>query len=253
MTPEVARYFRGELREARAQVLLDSEAFEAIVFVLERLGRVLKPEGKGLGHFGGVFCRLAELSPLAFELPEAFPDYHLSFARILDLVREGRNAAVHEGALARHVTNHAVEIALILEDALMPIESRVGEFMVRGPLTAAPWQPLSFVRQALLANSFSYLPVKLEDATDTPWRLVSDASIAKYLRAAGSGQDREQRLRTLLRDAIKSKLLHIDTPRCVRPEHEVADVLANLTSLPILVVANQPEELLGIVTAFDLL
>ena len=73
-------------------------------------------------------------------------------------LKDGRNDALHQGACARHLANHAVQLALVLEDALMPSEPKVSDFMVRDAICAAHWQPISFVRQQMLANSFSYLP-----------------------------------------------------------------------------------------------
>ena len=80
--------------------------------------------------------------------------------------------------------------------------------MVRSPVTAEPWQPLSFVRQLMLTNSFSILPVLMPDG----WRVVTDAQVAAYLRAGAGPDDRKRRLGT---DAdrptrIKYKKLKID-------------------------------------------
>ena len=33
---------------------------------------------------------------------------------------------------------------------------QVSDFMVRNPVCASMWQPLSFIRQSMLVNSFSY-------------------------------------------------------------------------------------------------
>ena len=104
----------------------------------------------------------------------------------------------------------------------------------------------------MLANSYSYLPVKLEAIKNQPWRLVSDVAVAEYLRAAGPSE-RKKRLRTSLRDAATTGLLRLDTPKCVAPEHRVADLVSNLAHLPILVIGDRSDELIGIVTAFDLL
>ena len=70
------------------------------------------------------------------------------------------NDALHQGAFARHLTIHAIDLALILEDALRSFEEpRVSDYMVRNPLFAELWQPIGFIRQQMLANSFSFLPV----------------------------------------------------------------------------------------------
>jgi CBS domain-containing protein len=253
LTPEEKRFFREQLRRARAQVLGDSESFESIVRVIEQLGRFLKPGGNGFAKFRQVLGDVASRSALSQEVPKQFPGYHLPFPSLFERVREGRNSAVHEGAAARHLTTHALELALILEDALMPEELTVSEFMVRGPVVAAPWQPVSFVRQQFLTNSFSYLPVRLSSETDESWRLVSDVAVAALLAGATSEDERRRRLTIRLREAVTIGLLKLDTPVCVPAHYQVRELVPQLTSVPALVVAESTGELVGIVTPFDLL
>lgn len=44
---------------------------------------------------------------------------------LYDLVEQGRNEALHQGAFARHLAEHAIELALALEDALANGDRRV--------------------------------------------------------------------------------------------------------------------------------
>ena len=99
---------------------------------------------------------------------------------LYDLVKDARNDALHQGAFARHLTSHAIELALVLEDALRRrLDSPVvGDYMVRNHVCAELWQPISFIRQQMLANSFSFLPVK---SSGRDWCLISDLDIATYL------------------------------------------------------------------------
>lgn len=255
-----AIYFRDILRHARATAQKDVEAFDAIVVSLERIGMYLLERAAMLGGSRTCLTQLAEGSPLAVQIPEAFPEYHLSFASLYELVRVGRNAAVHEGALARHVTVHAVEIALILEDALMNGADTVGDYMVRGPVCAAPWHPLSFIRQTLLINSFSYLPVLFGDGDteqehDRGWKLLSDLAIARYLRRATSEEDRRRRLARSLKDAIADDpdTVRLEPARICDPRDKIGDVLQDAAHLPVLVSGSAPDEVVGIITPFDLL
>src|ERR1700757_614277 len=80
-----------------------------------------------------------------------------------------RNDALHQGAFARYLTKHAIELAILLEDALSN---------GLDPLARETWQPIAFLRQLMLANSYSYLPVF---RNDNQWWIVSDAAIAAYL------------------------------------------------------------------------
>ena len=210
--PYAARlHLRDQLRSARAMVLKDAEAFDAVVHVVERIGRLLRPKGTGMGQFKDAVCAVAAGSSLAEDVPNAFPEVHSRFDTLYELVREARNSAIHEGALARNLTARTIELALILEDALMPEPATASDFMVRGPVTAEPWQPLSFIRQTLLANSFSYLPVRFGDE---PWCLISDHALANYL--AG---DRRARMREALIHA-KGQGLALDQAVVVGLEEE---------------------------------
>jgi len=109
--------FSDELREARENALRDSEAFDGIVHVVERLGSFLR----------GKITHLEEI-------PGQRPDLHVPFSLLYKLVREARNDALHQGAFARRLTGHAIELSLVLEDALRrSLESPVvGDYMVRG-------------------------------------------------------------------------------------------------------------------------
>ena len=185
MNREATLHFRDELRTARAAALRDAETYQEIVLTLERLGAYLFGTMANLGRYKNDIVKLAEHSPMASEVPSILPDLHASFVQKYEIVRKGRNAAVHEGAFARHLTVNAVELSLVLEEAIMHGYNRVGDFMVWNPACAFMWQPLSFIRQTMLANSFSHLPVPVSVDTTSEWRLVSDSELARYLRVDG--------------------------------------------------------------------
>jgi len=190
---EAARYFRDQLREGRAAALRDAEGFQEILFALERLGglppqsigRWRLPERDSRGgwclSFGrGCSCRLPVLA-----------------RTILAVVQVGERCSQRcfaPGALARHLTNSAVQVAFVLEDALMSNQNMAGDYMVREPVCASLWQPLSFIRQKILANSFTYLPVWCS----TDWRLLSEYQLARYLREG----DRKKRLASTLKKGV---------------------------------------------------
>lgn len=245
----VARYFRDQLRHARAIALRDAEAFDAVVVVVERLGRYVSKRGHGLGAYAKQLNRLADASPLAATLPSIWPAYHTPFSHLFELVKEGRNMAVHEGALARHLTAHAVELALVLEDALVRDTRTVADFMVRGPVTAEPWQPLSFIRQRMLVDSFTYLPVHMAKR----WWLVSDASLAAYLRGAADRETHRARLQEALEKTVADGGIALTEAKVVAPNAPISEVLDPLRGAPMLVISENTGELLGILTPFDLL
>jgi len=169
---------------------------------------------------------------------------------LYDLVKDARNYALHQGACARYLTGHAIELALVLEDALRrsldaPV---VGDYMVRHPVCAELWQPLSFIRQQMLANSFSYLPVKSDAGV---WCLVSDLDIATYLGTDAT--ERKPRLAQSLRAAHIP--LQATTPCTIDIPLEEALLRLSKEKRPLLVCRQDQDEqvLIGIVTAFDLL
>lgn len=197
-THQARRHFLGELRSARAQAQKNAEDFSDLLFAIERLGAFVSVDSggdaarglKGLGDYELALGELAQFSSLGgHPLEERSRRWHSTFDTLFNIVREARNSALHEGAKARHLAEHAIELTLILEEALrrMPEELRtVGDLMVRSPVVAEEWQPVSFVRQAMLTNSFSFLPIFL----DGTWKLLSDHFVAYYLNKAPSNNQR---------------------------------------------------------------
>jgi len=125
MTREPAIAFANQLRSARLAALGDAEAFDGIIHVVERIGSYLSKERLGdLGKVGSLYnygkelLDLASNSGVAIETPEQFSVLLTPFGRLYDLVTVARNDALHQGAFARHLTGHVIELAIILEDAL---------------------------------------------------------------------------------------------------------------------------------------
>jgi CBS domain-containing protein len=252
----VALQFRDDLRSARAAVLKNAEAFEHIVFVLERLGVYLTRRIDSLREYCQSLTGKARRSPLGSDLAPPLSSWHASFDSLYEMVREARNDALHEGAYARHLTAHAVELALILEDALMEKAVQARDFMVRKPVQAHQWQPISSVRREMLENAFSFLPVLLEEAGATSWSFVSDLALARYLRVSGSGE-RKARLATTLGEAVSCGAVRLKRPEVCQPEDPVTRVLQILEASagrPVLVIGEAgSHDLRGIVTSYDLL
>jgi hypothetical protein len=244
-------YFRDLFRDARSVALKDAEGFDATFFALERFGRFLLESEGNLGKYKEDISDKAKDSPLAGEIPIAWPDFHTRFNDLYDQLQVARNSAFHEGAVARHITSHAVLLSMILEDALMKNRHRIGDFMVRMPACACMWHPLSFIRQTLLANSFSYLPVNNGTEAEPDWKLISDCALAGFLRAGGDSE-RKKRLSMTLRDALKSGISLIP-PYICHSDTTVQEVITSCEHHPVLIVSADNKQLLGIATAFDVL
>lgn len=245
-----ARAFRLELQAARENAIKDAEAFDGIIHVIERLGILLSGKVAALGKFGPCLKALAGISPLANVMPR---EQHTPFDLLYDMVTQSRNDALHIGAFARHLTTHAIELALVLEDALrikMNMNKTVSDFMIRNPVCAHLWQPVSFVRQIMLTNSFSYLPVRDDDGK---WRLVVDLEIARYL------QTRSNRNVCLATPLENAEGITLPEAKRVCVTNSVEEALERLNDetfkgQPLLVFRNDTcNELEGILTSFDLL
>jgi CBS domain-containing protein len=260
MTREPAIAFANQLRAARLAALGDAEAFDGIVHVVERLGSYLSKELLGdkgeygtLYRYAGKLKDLAANSGMALKTPDQFRNLLTPFETLYKLVTVARNDALHQGAFARHLTKHVIELAIILEDALRThMNLVVTDFMVRNPVCAEPWQPVGFIRQQMLANSYSYLPVLCRKGD---WRVVSDAAVAIFLGSARERGDRTKLLASTLEEAEQASVpLKLTPAKFVDEQTPLDDALKRLTEPPILLVQNPDGTgLLGILTAFDLL
>jgi CBS domain-containing protein len=270
-------YFRDLFRDARAKALSNSESFQDILFSLEKMGMFL-------------FIKRAEQDakykkdlqkPSLFTLGSSYrcvikelisPSNSIQFSELYDIVLDGRNDAMHQGAYARHLTDNCVQLALIIEDALMSsMERKVSNYMVRNVVQALPWQPISFIRQQMLSNSFSYIPLLVNSSSEmdskTKWVLLSDAHLTRYLadskinKYEKSNKDikneRHERLVTIVEDAIKQNPFDTEdiSAKTCKPDDTVDDVLEKIENgKPVIVIDGEDiERIVGIVTAFDLI
>lgn len=249
LTPNAALGHRDQLRVAREQATADAEGFMTVLFAIERFGTAIVGRAAALGEYRAELVAFAEKSPLASLIPNAHREHLTPFESLFYLVRVARNDAMHQGAFARHLTSHAVELSIVLEDALMPDGQIVADYMVKGVVCAELWQPLAFLRQAMLANSFSCLPVRLDDMS---WALVSDAALASALRQSSPG--RNAALGVTLEEAINCGLIATEQPVILAPTSRVSDVLRKISARPALVLhPEHPSEIIGIIAAFDLM
>lgn len=255
---EEALHFRDQFRGARMVALRDAEAFHEILYTLERLGYLLKGEEGNLRRYQKPIEAVAEASVLSVEVPTLHRDWHTPFSKIYDLVEISRNDALHQGAFARNLTVHATQLTLVLEDALTNKATTIGDYMVREPVCAFPWQPVSFVRQQMLANSFSCLPTQWETEQRTGWKLVSDFRLAQYLRVSDDprGNKRRERMAKPVREAADEGNLVLEGAASCSSSAPVEEALRLFSGdgRPLLVHhPMDPERLMGIVTAYDLL
>ena len=175
-----------------------------------------------------------------------------------DLVSESRNDALHQGAYARHLTSHCVELSLILEDALiMTIDAAtVADFMIKDIVYAELWHPLAYIRQIMLANSFSCLPFRFsknKSKDDEQFYLISDQDLARVLQVSRS--ERNNRLGMTLEKAIDDNFIKPSEAKtilhsaclesvCQKPDSKFFVVMRDLTNI---------NSAVGLITPFDIL
>lgn len=249
LSQESSNFFRLQLQTARENALKDAEAFDEIIHVVDRLGSFCTNKIGALGEYSNHLTDLSRLSPLAEEIPNQWRTVHIPFKELLDIVKDSRNDAFHIGAFARHLTKHSIELSLILEDALrMSLDSNlISDYMIQNPVFAQLWQPVSLVRQQMLSNSFTYLPIQDKD---NQWCLISDIEVARYLQGI-SKTERKVRLAKSIKDATEIELY---PATCALSCTTVNSIMEKFDGKPILVFENEPySNITGILTAFDLL
>lgn len=249
MDAEVGLFFMTELRNARAAALRDAEQFDKLLFAFERLGAYLFGRQASLAKYAACIALLASRAP-GYTVYADRREFHTPFPALYEIVRTGRNGAMHEGAYARHLVSHAIQLAIVLEDALKSKMIAVTDFMVRAPVTAAPWHPLSFVRQVMLMNSFSFIPVRGVGIRPDEWQLISDLELARFL-SPGGDKLVKQRLSLAVTDAAQQGL-ELTQPVVLEPEADRASALRRLDGNAGVVV-GVTRDILGIITPFDLL
>ncbi len=248
-TPQ-KQFYRDQLRSARAVALADAEGFQAVLHSLELIGQQLVRKVLDLGGYKDALSSLADDSPVSADIPSEWPGCHTTFRALYNELRQARNDAVHQGSHARTLTDHAVELTIIPEDALMSDAAKILQFMVRDVVEAKLWHPVSYGRQQMLMHSVSYIPVRRE----TTWWLIPEYSMAQYLRGAPSKNVRKKGLATCVRDAVEANELLLLQADTVAPEDPIAETLQRIGAHPILVVDPAHEDVLaGLLTSSDVL
>lgn len=243
-------YYRDQFRNARYQALLNSEDFRSLLFVLESFGGYLaglfKSNDWGLANLKKYLKAFISDSPYLYDIPKKYPAHHCEFDFLYKFVRNTRNEYVHGGVYARQKTRFILELCLIFESKLNELDMKASNYAVSGVTTAELWQPISLIKKEMLINSYSYLPVYVNEE----WKLVSDFNLAVYLRKSKNRKESETLQQALNNENDKLKLESVEY---LKPNKDISDIKLKDTK-PILVVdEDNPEKLYGLFTAFDLL
>lgn len=239
---EKRKYCLALLRDARSLILRDAESFHEAATVLEQIGQVW---GRKIYH--GMAGYEAALQSFSND-PKADK---IRISRLLNVVSNARNMAVHEGAWARHLSSRLIDLFLILEEAIMTEMTTAEDVMVRNPVIAESWHMVAQARREMLANSFSYLPI----FHGNRWRIIADADIAHYLGKSSSKKVRDKLLEANLGELIDNKEIDPTDADTCAPGATIPEMLKTMGHLPVLVVTETRgrNQLVGIVSPFDLL
>ena len=178
----------------------------------------------------------------------------MSFDRLYEGVRKARNDLAHTGTEAALAGRNAGALAVVLMGALaMAARGKEGlaveDVMVSNPTCAQTWQTLADVRRTMLVNDYSVLPIS-DGAQANQWRCVEAKRLAAYLLDPKNRGDREK-LELGAALGCRTPLPTLDTP-AVLPCTLVERAMEELPAIVVRPVGNK-REIVGIVTAFDLL
>jgi hypothetical protein len=120
----------------------DAEAFDGIIHTIERIGSYISKETLGdqgkhgsLERYKSPFKELIQTTGVEPITRESLGLNPTHFTRLYDMVTAARNDALHQGPFARHLTSKAIELSIILEEALNTfLYHVVADFMVRNPV-----------------------------------------------------------------------------------------------------------------------
>ncbi|WP_144011995.1 CBS domain-containing protein [Deinococcus sp. LM3] len=161
---EEASYFLRVLRDARYAALADAENFRSVCFALEELGMRLR--GENLRSLRKYKTILQDIVPTKLKN---------EYSEIFDLVVSARNEAAHRGIFARNLASKSIRLSIIVEAGLQSMTTKVKHIMSQNVIFAEKFYSLAKVREIMLENSFSYVPISLEDK----YYLIPDFLIAQ--------------------------------------------------------------------------
>ena len=236
--------------------MADAEGFQKMCFAFEVLGARLRNDSGTLEKYRHYLRQLVVInSPIGFE----------DFDTLFEAVKEARNDVMHTGAYARNAAVPAIQLSLLIEDAIMSqLEKKketmaarktVADFMVRSPVKAEPWHTVGHVRRQMLLHSFSYLPIFWEGK----WCLISDMAMASMLQPLSNAHRNllaAKRIQEVLGgEASKLQLLPAVT---VVATCEVGELLSRDQHPGLWLVVNACEdkgleELVGVLSPFELM
>ena len=249
-------HLRKNLQKARYRVLEDGENWLVIVQEVEAVGKAVSESPKPVYGLGGLKKPLQDFvkkyHPTASQGEEDFED----FKDLLEEVQRVRNDEAHTGAAARAAAKIATTVGIYLEDTLMAASGagdNVKAYIQKEVVRVYTWQRLEECRRLMLTHSFSYLPIKI----GTKWKLLTDMNLAKYL-AQAKCNTKWKKLMWETVECAKEKAYKKEEElklECVKTVEQTDSKKCALDKMKgkAAIVTEGDEDLVGIITPFDLL
>ena len=233
------------IRDARYQVLSDSEAWSAMVQALEFVGRALADEElknkNGLSWFKDpILDKISEYCNRVGD-DRSIREAKVEFERIVEL----RNDAVHNGAQARNLAHTCLVFGCKLEEAIMGESKTISGVMVSNPVVVSEDDPVALARRLMVVNSFTSIPVLMKSGK---WKVLSDSSIARF--KSDNVKNRGQQMFKSISEAFYNdkEFSEANTIESSAPLDQIWELIGSG-----IVLVLEDGRLVGVVTAFDLL
>lgn len=233
---EEASYFLHALRDARYAALDDAENFRSICFALEELGTRLA--GENLRSLRRYKTILRDIVPNKLKN---------EYSELFELVVSARNEASHRGIFARNLSSKSIRLSIIIEAGLQIMTTKVRHLMSQNVIFAEKFYSLAKVREIMLENSFSYIPILLNDK----YYLIPDFIVARIWHDTKS--DDKLKYNTKIEKILnKEELLE---PLEILSNADKSSLLNLMLKEPALIFNGKHADraVVGILSPFDLL
>ncbi|WP_175607432.1 CBS domain-containing protein [Deinococcus marmoris] len=167
--------------------------------------------------------------------------------KLFTQIKDARNDKAHRGPFARSVVKRASEFALFVEGELAEMLYNAEDFMSSSVVFAREKDYLYKIRGIILENSYSYIPIQIKE----DYYFVSDFEISKIWTKLSKTDKYSKKLSDLIK-ADQLKLLQAEFVNTKDDLKKVIEKMEKSQFIPIL-VKDKDGDVVGIITAFDLL
>ena len=258
LSVEAARGLRADLKGALTGFANGRGSVEAVLHEIERIAQYVsgKPHVT-LRQATKPMKRLVRRYAPGRLVDTGLPG--VGWDELYDRVVDGRNDIAHTGTEAALAGTRVATLATVLSAVLTELARnedmvRVRDVMVSNPVCAHGWQTIADLRRTMLVNDYSALPLSRGPEDDGTWGCVRAEELAAFI----AREDRSARGFTLAEVRADERGVSLSIyPANVVQECSPVKTLPGeaVPQLPVVVTrtVDGRSEIVGIVTAFDLL